>query len=318
MHIERQMSIEFPLSLAFEITTIRDQAKWLDSGRKQEEKVSCMPISGGRDGVTVVFANAESGLHLFSALTEYLQGVRIVGMISSLTSRQIGDRDPLRTIAELQTNALLEAVPDGDLIIVGHSAGGLIAMEIAQHLGERDRYVKAVILLDTAIPSTLHRITRRDLIELTRDLLRAMRMRGWRGGKNILRGLIKQRLQDFQQKYKKVFRGRIKIYFKHLFRHQNHVGDDLVTAKDDRLLSVLELVEEHHVRKYESRVVLVRARDTSMLGFEDTTLGWAGFVPNSLEVRFVPGDHMTMLDQENVGHVANVLQEFLSFDSGSD
>ncbi|SFT34268.1 amino acid adenylation domain-containing protein [Geodermatophilus amargosae] len=76
--------------------------------------------------------------------------------VSAIQARGFEERGlPDWTVGQAARRALRiveQAAPEGPLALVGHSLGGLVALRVAQLLGERGRSVSLLTLLDTFLP----------------------------------------------------------------------------------------------------------------------------------------------------------------------
>ena len=63
------------------------------------------------------------------------------------------------------------------------------------------------------------------------------------------------------------------------------------------------------MKPYRGRVVLFRAKSN---GSENRTLGWENWVKDSIEIREVPGTHLTIFDEPQVQSLARELTDCLS------
>jgi thioesterase domain-containing protein len=70
---------------------------------------------------------------------------------------------------------------------------------------------------------------------------------------------------------------------------------------------------DHHVRAYDGKIVLFRARDGLGLPGErvDWDLGWSGLVPDDAAVHVVRGDHLSILKEPGVFEIARILRGHL-------
>jgi thioesterase domain-containing protein len=300
------------LSLLFVATTIREQAGRIDSGCTEEEGVACVPLAPGRSGKTLVFVCFPGGsAKRFSPVAECLQDVRILALTSPLKPAGTGAEDPIHIIARQQTDALLQAAPDDDLVIAGFSTGGLIAVDIARRLRKVGRHVEAVVLLDTLTPSVLRQLRQRRFPGLVRDSVRAIGNHDWSGRKEfLLEYAVRFGLKARQVWVRKTRRNRMKAGPRSVQADTPaRLGSSQKTVSVDDAL--YELAKHHQVSRYDGRVVLVRARDQTLFGLRDFTLGWSHLVPNTLEVRTMPGSHNSMLQDRHAPHLAGLLAELL-------
>jgi microcystin synthetase protein McyC len=92
-----------------------------------------------REKAVFIFPPALGFAAAYANLADYLTDYAIY------TFRYIADEATLEKYAEL----IDDIEPNQDLKLMGHSAGGFLAMLIAQQLERRDRVVSDIILLDT-------------------------------------------------------------------------------------------------------------------------------------------------------------------------
>jgi hypothetical protein len=64
-------------------------------------------------------------------------------------------------------------------------------------------------------------------------------------------------------------------------------------------------------KPYDGRVVLFRTRGHPLICSYDRQMGWGGFAAKGVLVRICPGDHESILEEENVGHTAGELRAIL-------
>jgi thioesterase domain-containing protein len=64
-------------------------------------------------------------------------------------------------------------------------------------------------------------------------------------------------------------------------------------------------------KPYDGRVVLFRTRGHPLICSYDRQMGWGGFAAKGVLVRICPGDHESILEEENVSHTARELRAVL-------
>jgi thioesterase domain-containing protein len=73
---------------------------------------------------------------------------------------------------------------------------------------------------------------------------------------------------------------------------------------------------------YDGRIILFRTRGHPLVCSFDNQMGWGGFATGGVDVKICPGDHESILEEENVSHTARELAEILDNSSqpenGSD
>jgi thioesterase domain-containing protein len=185
-----------------------------------------------------------------------------------------GRTQPHGTITEMAEAYLSELRPvlSGDeVVLVGYSGGGLIAIEMARRLSAAGSAVRSVVLLDTALPgpdraSRARRLVRRAQDE-GRDLPRFVRQRTAAAARRRLRR----------------------------------------PAPEDELVDLGPHFDAadaaHRLLPYSGAVTLIRARTWT----EPADLGWSPFLTGPVTLHDVRGGHVRMLLPPHVDEVARIL-----------
>jgi thioesterase domain-containing protein len=69
---------------------------------------------------------------------------------------------------------------------------------------------------------------------------------------------------------------------------------------------------QYQPKPYDGRIVLFRTRGHPLVCSYDRKMGWEGFAAGGVFVRTCPGDHETILEEENVEHTARELKAVLA------
>jgi thioesterase domain-containing protein len=69
---------------------------------------------------------------------------------------------------------------------------------------------------------------------------------------------------------------------------------------------------QYQPRSYDGRIVLFRTRGHPLICSYDRRMGWDTFAAGGVAVRTCPGDHETILEEENVAHTARELKAVLA------
>ncbi len=199
----------------------------------------------------------------------------------------------LEQMAEEYVAAIRETQPRGPYLLGGWSAGGLVALEIAQQLLAQGESISMLALLDTS-PETVDDPNWTDSpgIEYGLDLsLEELSQLGpdqqlpflWQHAMRL--GLIESGV-DMQ------------------FVH--HVLDDLKRIFHHHMV----LTDRYMVRPYAGRITLIRPTDVPVALEIRADRGWRRWAAD-VEVHFVPGQHHTMVKEPHVQEVARVLDACL-------
>jgi thioesterase domain-containing protein len=181
-------------------------------------------------------------------------------------------------------DVLLEVQPSGPYMIGGHSIGGHVAYEMAALLEEAGESVLLLSLLDPAAPHTMRRGGR--LLARARDLTGT--------------GSEPRRPQPHMAVLSALSR-RVGA-----LRPDGAASPGASGFEDDSRLWMrnLEAVERaYRPRSYRGRVMIYSTSDGARYT-GSATLGWDRYVEGPLDVRRVPGDHVSMLSDPNVDVIA--------------
>ncbi|HEX2077645.1 MAG TPA: condensation domain-containing protein [Longimicrobium sp.] len=227
-----------------------------------------------------------------------------------------GEAPPLRTVEEMAERYVAEVrrvQPRGPYFVGGWSAGGIIALEMAERLRAAAEEVGTVAMIDTRTPD-FHQSRRvMDQVDHYRDFaaslvpsdageldaleaeLRALpaddrlgRLAGWMAARGA--GLDAAEIQRIG--------GSVRVF-----------------------QAVAAATREHHVRPYEGRVDLFCAREgTAGEGMEAAGIPekWRALGLTGLEVHAVPGTHTSMVQPPHVARLAAALRDALAEARGAD
>ncbi|MDB9305423.1 amino acid adenylation domain-containing protein [Nodularia spumigena CS-591/12] len=140
--IYQELEIEIPLSMIYEKPTVGELSEYIIYAKEmniQPKERPYVVFHKEREKAVFLFPPALGFAAAYANLAEYLRDYAIY------TFRYIADEATLEKYAELIDNL----TPNQDIKLMGHSAGGFLAMLIAQQLERRDRVVSDLILLDT-------------------------------------------------------------------------------------------------------------------------------------------------------------------------
>ncbi|CAC5343228.1 MULTISPECIES: non-ribosomal peptide synthetase [Planktothrix] len=140
--IYQETEIEIPLSIIYEKPTVKELSEYIIYAKEmniQPKERPYVVFNKQQKKAVFLFPPALGFATAYTNLADYLTDYTIY------TFRYIADELMLEQYAEL----IDHLSPDQDLKLMGHSAGGFLAMLIAKKLESRDRVVSDIILLDT-------------------------------------------------------------------------------------------------------------------------------------------------------------------------
>ena len=140
--IHQELQTEIPLSIIYEKPTIAELSEYIIYTQQmniQPKERPYVVFNEQQQKAVFLFPPALGFAAAYTNLADYLTDYAIY------TFRYIADTETLEQYAEL----IDRLATNQDIKLMGHSAGGFLAMLIAQKLEARDRVVSDVILLDT-------------------------------------------------------------------------------------------------------------------------------------------------------------------------
>ena len=233
----------------------------------------------------------------FQALAQHLGPHGLTGL-QAVGLDGVTPADPtIEAMARRYVGEILRSQPQGPFELAGFSAGGLIALEMAQILTSQGHTVQTVILFDTKIVPQENTLT-----ALPRKLLRnvsalaRMPAAGWRG--------------FFKTKWLNA-RGNLRLAVAILQGVASNKPQDTGSTLQ-RIETGMRIAErKYQPRKYAGRVVLFRTHEGTSADPARIASVWRRFLPTGLEIVEAAGSHDTMLQTPNVDRLADQVRKIL-------
>ena len=225
-----------------------------------------------------------------------------------------GESEPITQVEDIAAQYIqaLEVVqPQGPYFLAGHSFGGKLAFEMAQQLLHKGHKLALVAIIDTTAPFYQEKPTGFD----------------WDNAKWLvqLAGAIEivyaKKLDiSYDTLQYLVWEEQLKYVLQRLKNADILPPDDEITQLNNKvqLLKANSLVNYVPQQVYPSRITVLRASETSAVEesnsevlseiLQDVTWGWSKFSAESVDVHFVPGNHITMMSQPHVQVLAERLK----------
>ena len=207
-----------------------------------------------------------------------------------------GDQLTISELAASTLSRIREIQPDGQagVVLAGHSAGGLIVLEVARQMLAAGDAEPRVLLMDTSRPYTRFDHYWGEAVLYYCDEAPPR----WRE----LPGIAARVLLSAVTKP---------------FRRRGPAGlppqaDDLMTLNARSLQSVVAAEKAYRVRPYQGRVTLMRTWQGRLMAMGSRSLGWSSVTAGPPEVIDVPGAHISMLHPPHVQAVAERLATWLA------
>ena len=292
--IEKATGRKLPLATLFRAPTVRQIADLLRDGGGPLRQASLVPIQarGSRPPFYCVHA-AGGGVLPYRALSQRLgpdqpfYGLQARGMDEGAA--------PLTRIEEMADHYLAEIrslQPEGPYYLGGHSAGGLVAFEMACRLRAQGERVALVALFDTWAPGHGHVIPEK----FVRAKLSALRARLLRFSRGLRDGGVVGYLRE-----KFAIRLRVALGRKR----------DLPPELREVHESIEKAIRQYQPGVYPGTLTLFRAKRQPPEYALDRTLGWSAFSSRAVEVHTVPGYHGEIVDEPQAAILAEKMHECL-------
>ena len=306
--INKMYQVDLDLAALFEARTIRLLAGVIRKSKRAastEAKTwsALVPIqpNGSRLPIFCVHALGPS-LLFYRQLATYLGPDQpFYALQSPLVSHAQTRQPSLEELASIYLKELETFFPEGPYLLGGASLGGLIAFEMSQQLYARGKKPGLLILFDAVVPGSHHRVAAKDQI-----------ICHWHNFRNHGAVYLLQRAASKSE-----------YIWSRLLRRVQAVECSCYTLVGRSLPAGLRYfqVEQAHrralgrysVRRYPGKIVLMRAADVpeTVGTHRNSTLGWETIAGGGLEIHDVPGGHISMFEEPNVGPLAGTLKAIL-------
>lgn len=161
--IRDTLGVDLPIARLFEATSIREQARAVALARGATTESPAAIVLGDR-GARPIFCFpplAGSGL-AFKMLADAMSGHALHAF-----DFPVGHPTPVRALAD----AVCATQPADDLVFLGYSAGGPLALEVAKAVAARGRHVSDLVMIDAAVVDRRARLSDDELDAVIADNL---------------------------------------------------------------------------------------------------------------------------------------------------
>jgi thioesterase domain-containing protein len=217
---------------------------------------------------------------------------------------------PLEEMARRYADDLCALQPDGSFRLAGYSFSGVLAYETACQLVDRGRQVKLVGVIDTGIsrdrPPTLAGVFGislaivRNLPDWVLDNILRTEPNGFMAGlNNHLNMLGKRGSRVLSPGGSMPWKPELEDLF-----DVNRLPPKYVKMLELNIRAMREYTPKH----YPGRLTLFRAGTRPLFHSQSADLGWSECVTGGVEIRSIPGHHVSILKEPNVQVLARNLQ----------
>ncbi len=288
--IEREFNCRIPLAAMFPAPTIESIGARIARDTKERERPATELIQplGSLPPLFVV-----GHFPLFRRLALKLGTDR--PLIGLSIPDEVRMRLPysLEQFAGIQAKAILDLNKGEPIFLIGFSAEGVLAYEIAHQLVAAGRKVGLVAMIDTTCPSQQREPRILQISRLAHIHLSAIRSGGLRRAPGEIGDILS--------------RAALRLKFR-AWRLADRLGitrEPLVPKRPADLAMAMILATRGYVaQQYWGRVLLFKQTANREGRFRSKDYGWGELVRDGLEVCEIPGDHLSLLVEPGVATVA--------------
>jgi len=289
-----------PTDTSLLFRSIRAARSWLRAGAVGDgapAAAGCVPIKPGINAPPVFMIPGATGSIL--QLAPIAAAMQIPAPVYAIRPRGMaGEELPFEHLDEMAGYAigLMHAIrPQGPYLLVGYSAGGLVALEMAQQLTADGHEVPLVVLLDT-YPSRAVWPLACHLDILARQALNAI----WALRKCTLRQIAGEASRRLRSLFQYLTASGLK-----LVEPPPLVAEGTDAASRRVHVATYNAGEAYRPRPYGGKVVFLQPEETPGLEPRKPRQVWGRFLAG-LEVRRVPGSHLKIVEEAAAATAAEI------------
>ena len=290
--VENKFGKTIAVAALFQASTIEKMAVLLRDENISERRSALVQIQP--KGVRAPLFFVQSHL-IFRKLAQHLgEDIPFIGLVTP-TAEGLLSLPKLEDVASMMVQHILTAEPMGPYCIGGWSIGGILAFEIACQLEALGRD-PLLLLLDAVNPH---------------GSVRVAQGRRWRTHwKNIREAGGFGAVTYLLDRGKILGRRGLRAVWALRYRLQRDSGNpiDRKLLDSDRMLWIASLA--YRARPFRGQVVLFRS-ETAREHYLDSSFGWSDVTAKRIDIRDLPGTHVSMLQEPNVKVVAEQIRECL-------
>jgi amino acid adenylation domain-containing protein len=295
--IEQTWAIKLPFSMVFQMSTIQQQASFLEQQGEQKSYSTLAPIQPKGTKLPLFLFQ---GIGIYYPLSSHLgEEQPVYGLAIEMIDDSEHWLDRVADLVALYIKEIRTVQPQGPYYLGGLSFGGMVALEAAQQLQAQGEEVALLALFDTWDPKayTIHPLHKRLLTHL----------------RKFSRSPFKYlffRLTNTNKFLK------IKQKFLHLGKFNLDLSHENHQEKNEQQLNkvpeiYLKAQQNYIPQIYSGKVTIFKAmqecEDMLAFGEFEDQFGWGNLVTGGLEIINIPGDHFGILKEPHVKILAREL-----------
>ena len=314
--IERKFAKQLPLAVLFLSSTVEAIATLIKGNAQiihQEPVLVNTPKTNYSSLVAIQPQGAKPPLFMIHPLGGEVLCYRNLSIHLGLEQPMYGlqpqeidkNQPPLVRVEDMASQYLQEMQtiqPQGPYFLGGYSFGGIVAYEIAQQLRSQGQEVAFLALLDTCRPGYRQRLSFLQRISLH---INYIVQRGPKYFYKKARGWSKQAKYQIEKVYKSYFQNFSQI-----------IKTISKPSKTNKYLDIsntnTQALNNYVFQPYSGKATLLRTRDenrTESIGVKyDPQFGWGEIITGELDIKYIPGSHLSLLDEPNVKLLAKQIK----------
>jgi thioesterase domain-containing protein/acyl carrier protein len=298
--IERRTGRRLPVAALFQEATVEHLARLLAEKETCPVESSLVQIRSDGTGRPFFCVHPIGGtVFCYRALAEQFAGERpFYGLQAVGVDGMHAPHESAEEMAGHYIEAIRTVQPHGPYLLGGWSLGGNLAFEMARQLAEQGETTELLALFDAGALPPARKADEADFLPLVRDL--------FPDEDNLPLDELRAMTPQEQIKYFVDRAGKAEIVA---------TGDDSDAARHvfEVFKTSLGALVDYRPKPYPGKVTLFTAehRDDSWAPAQDPLLGWAEYALGGVEVHPIPCNHLELVLEPNVRHLAEALRECL-------
>ncbi len=282
--VQKEFGKSIPLMLLFQEGTVEGLAKFL-SARRPQKADGIVPINTDGEGIPIFIVSSGLGMKY---LGSELGNTHPLYALFAYENGKPAYRGTVQESAEVYYRCLLSFQPDGPYCLLGHSADGHFALELARLLRQNGKTVTFLGLIDSYPPAAKQQLNPGKRLDY---YLRSLKKNNFRG---VLRTLWRS-LRWRVDKYLNQKRGAKEV-------------EDWQRRGEVRRVKHF-LMKAYQPETYDGDITLFSATYALDVTREEMVRQWEKVIRGRIEVIPVLGDHTSVVQPPHVAALGKVILE---------